>query len=67
MPGYSAAPQLDSTCHYPWFKVAGCRGKSTDAMLRLTNSAFAENDRRLREMAAWYANVRQSYRAGAAK
>jgi hypothetical protein len=57
-------PALDRTCRFPWFGVAGCRGKDPSAMLRLTVSHDQEQARRLDGSAAWYGGVRADYKGG---
>ncbi|VIO73909.1 hypothetical protein CI41S_40180 [Bradyrhizobium ivorense] len=54
-------PHLDADCHFPWFRVPGCRGKDTAAMLRLTVSDDLELRDRLGAVPRWYATVRKSY------
>jgi hypothetical protein len=56
-------PQLDSACHFPWFKVEGCRGKDPNAMLLLTVSDSIEVRSRLNSSASWFEGVRRSYSA----
>ena len=55
-------PALDRTCRFPWFGVAGCRGKDPSAMLRLTVSHDEEQARRLDGSGAWYEGVRVDYK-----
>ena len=55
-------PALDRTCRFPWFGVAGCRGKDPSAMLRLTVSHDQEQARRLEGSGAWYEGVRADYK-----
>ena len=55
-------PALDRTCRFPWFGVAGCRGKDPSGMLRLTVSHDQEQSRRLNGSAAWYGGVRADYK-----
>ena len=57
-----APPALDQTCRFPWFGVAGCRGKDPNAMLRLTVSHDQEQARRLEGSAGWYEGVRVDYK-----
>ena len=56
-----APPALDRTCPFPWFGVAGCRGKDPSAMLRLTVSHDQEQAPRLDGPAAWCEGVRDDY------
>jgi hypothetical protein len=53
-----APPALDRTCQFPWFGVAGCRGKDPSVMLRLTVSHDQGQVRRLDGFGAWYKGVR---------
>jgi len=50
-----------AVCAFPWFGVAGCWGKDTAAMLRLTVSDDIELRSRLSSVPGWYVNVRKSY------
>ena len=56
-------PHLDADCRFPWFRVAGCRGKDPAAMLRLTVSDDLEVRNRLNAVPGWYEGVRKSYGA----
>lgn len=56
-------PQLDPNCHFPWFKVKGCKGKDTRAMLRLTVSDDEDHRGRLDNSRGWYEGVREEYGA----
>lgn len=56
-------PHLDTQCHFPWFKVPGCKGKDVRAMLRLTVSDDQELRARLDAMSGWYEGIRKSYGA----
>jgi len=60
----SPVPRLDGQCFYPWFGVPGCSGKDVRAMLRLTNSAYAEERARTPALAGWYAGVKAGYATG---
>ncbi len=55
------APALDTQCRFPWFGVAGCKGKDPNAMLRLTVSDDRDLRSRLGASAGWYEGVRKSY------
>lgn len=54
-------PHLDSACFFPWFQVAGCKGKDERAMLRLTVSDDLEVRSRLTAVPGWYDGIRKSY------
>lgn len=56
-------PHLDTQCRFPWYGVAGCKGKDTRAMLRLTVSDAIESRSRLEQVPAWYEAVRVGYGA----
>src|SRR5579859_896347 len=56
-------PQLDKDCTFPWFGIAGCKGKDTTAMLRLTVSDDIELRNQVGALPAWYQNVRRIYGA----
>src|SRR4051794_25940901 len=57
-----SAPTLDTQCRFPWFGVAGCKGKDPNAMLRLTVSHDQETVKRLGASGAWYEGVRSDYK-----
>lgn len=57
-------PALDRQCRFPWFGVAGCKGKDPSAMLRLTVSDDAQVRSQLGAGAGWYRGIRSDYQAG---
>jgi hypothetical protein len=57
------APALDTQCRFPWYGVAGCKGKDTRAMLRLTKTYALELKKRLGAAGGWYDSVRRDYGA----
>jgi hypothetical protein len=58
-----AVPYLDTQCHFPWYGVAGCKGKDACAMLRLTVSDNLALRSQVSAVPAWYEGVRKSYGA----
>jgi hypothetical protein len=57
-------PALDRQCRFPWFGVAGCKGKDPNAMLRLTVSDDVQLRSQLGAGAGWYRGIRSDYQAG---
>lgn len=59
-------PALDTQCRFPWYGVAGCKGKDARAMLRLTKTYALDLRKRLKASVGsggWYDTVRHDYGA----
>lgn len=56
-------PHLDTQCFFPWYGIAGCKGKDARAMLRLTVSDNLALRSQVSALPAWYEGVRKSYGA----